>query len=252
MSQIEKITFSAGLDDETAEWVNRQHRRMENGKRLLLGIAMSIGEVLAGLQICNSCKFAEWLEKNVRFSQRTAYNYISLHNYRNQIIEACSLTEAYKMIETLEAQKKQAETLKAIQRVAEYRDTGVKPEGWRRGTDDKLAKEEAELDEPIEAVKQEAPEQKAAKAKEQAEWEPEWEPEWDEPRAEVKQAETGRNRTQFKEKIRFSADGMKDPFQDAVLDYLEGLENDIRRIEACNNIINICRLVADELQGGKA
>jgi hypothetical protein len=60
--------------------------------------------------------------------------------------------------------------------------------------------------------------------------------------------ETEKKRTEFKEKIRLSADGMKDPFQDALMDYLNGLENDNRRIEACYNIIKICKKVAVELQ----
>jgi hypothetical protein len=42
---------------------------------------------------------------------------------------------------------------------------------------------------------------------------------------------------------------MNDPFQDAIMDYLEGLENDSRRIEACHNIIKVCKRIAAELQG---
>jgi hypothetical protein len=42
---------------------------------------------------------------------------------------------------------------------------------------------------------------------------------------------------------------MNDPFQDALMDYLEGLENDSRRIESCYNIIKICKRIAVVLQG---
>jgi hypothetical protein len=37
-----------------------------------------------------------------------------------------------------------------------------------------------------------------------------------------------------------------------ILDYLEGLENDSRRIEACYNIIKVCKRIAVELQEKKA
>jgi hypothetical protein len=173
-----------------------------------------------------------------------------------------SLAEAYKQIETLEAQKKQSETQKANQRVTEYRKTGVKPDGWRRGTDDKLAKEEEERDARIDAVKKETLERKTAKEQEQAAWDirrAETRRIVEEAQAETKiinellsnEIEAGRKRAEFKEKIRLSADGMKDPFQDAILDYLDTLQNDSRRIEACYNIIKICKRIAVELQAKK-
>ena len=52
----------------------------------------------------------------------------------------------------------------------------------------------------------------------------------------------------WKEKIRLSDNGKDDAFMDAIIDYLDTLENDTRRIEACNNIIKICRNVSVELQ----
>jgi len=55
-------------------------------------------------------------------------------------------------------------------------------------------------------------------------------------------------RANWKEKIRLSDGGKEDAFMDAIIDYLEGLDNDSRRIEACNNLIKICRNIAVELQ----
>lgn len=55
-------------------------------------------------------------------------------------------------------------------------------------------------------------------------------------------------RSDFKDKIRLSDDGKKDPFVDAIMDYLNDLGNDTRRIEACNNIIKVCRNVSVKLQ----
>jgi excisionase family DNA binding protein len=62
------------------------------------------------------------------------------------------------------------------------------------------------------------------------------------------QSKEAQKRADWKEKIRLSADGMKDPFQDALMDYLNGLADDNRRIEACYNIIKICKKIANELQ----
>ena len=57
-----------------------------------------------------------------------------------------------------------------------------------------------------------------------------------------------KKRSSFKERIRLSFDGQKDPFIDALMDYLEGLDDDNRRIEACNNIIKVAKNIAKELQ----
>jgi hypothetical protein len=55
-------------------------------------------------------------------------------------------------------------------------------------------------------------------------------------------------RETWKEKIRISSGGKDDAFNDAIMDYLETLLDDNRRIEACNNIIKICRNISVELQ----
>jgi hypothetical protein len=48
-----------GLNKETADWLNDQHSRMEKGSRVLVDIALNIGEVLAAVQNCNNYNFAE-------------------------------------------------------------------------------------------------------------------------------------------------------------------------------------------------
>jgi hypothetical protein len=57
-----------------------------------------------------------------------------------------------------------------------------------------------------------------------------------------------KERQDWKEKIRLSDGGKEDAFMDALVDYLETLPSDNRRIEACNNIIKICRNISVELQ----
>jgi hypothetical protein len=116
-----------------AEWVNSQHERIGRGTRLLLNTALAIGEVLSRVSgNVPTGTFPEWLERETTCPYRTAYRYISLFNYKEQITCANNLTEAYKLVDALEARKKRSETRNAYERVAEYRKTGVKPEGWRR------------------------------------------------------------------------------------------------------------------------
>ena len=246
--------FSIGANKDTANWVNRQHQ--ENTKSFIKK-GVEIGKVLLQAQKSNDLKFVGWLKSNVEFSIQTAYNYISLFEYRDQLSSAKNITEAYRMIESLEAQKKQSEKKKAQQRVKEYLKTGVKPEGWRRGTDDKLAKEEADRDARVEASKGAEQKKKEQAAREKAEREAEREKERRREKAETdgllhfldQSAKEHEKRSAFKEQIRLSAEGGKGGFIDAFIDYLSGLENDSRRIEACHDMIKTCKRIAADLQG---
>jgi flagellar biosynthesis GTPase FlhF len=221
--------------------------------------AIRIGELLSEQRRkCTSVHtfptFEKWLnESDFDFNRQTAYQYIGVYENRKRI-NAPDLNTAYKQLADLRAKEKQTENQKANQRVAEYKKTGVKPEGWRQHTDDKLAKEEQERDNRIndyfeEVKRREAEQQRAEAERNQTAQDIELLS-----KHFANEAETIKKRIEFKEKIRLSADGMKDPFQDAILDYLNGLENDTRRIEACYNIIKICKKIANELQvsGGAA
>jgi hypothetical protein len=255
MNEVEQYKGEIGLNEVTASWLNNQHQRMGRGTRLLLDVALGMGEVLAELAKVQSRTFADWLQSNTNIPRSTAYQYMSLYNYRSQVAAAESLQEAYKQIEDLEAQKRRTETQKANNRVAEFRNTGIKPEGWRRGTDDKLVKEDQERDKRINDHFEEVKKRQSERQQEQQRAEADREQTARDidllSRHFANEAETVKKRTKFKEKIRLSADGMNDPFQDAILDYMEGLESDSRRIEACHNIIKICKRIAAELQGGK-
>jgi len=243
--------------------LRRLHALIEVNSKALIKYAIEAGEILYKTKIEFTGNFDEWVDKETNFRHTTASRYIGAYLYQNQIADADNLSKAYKMIETLEAQKKQKETASAYQRVAEYRKTGVKPENWRRGTDDKIAKEEVERDTRIEKVKQETLNRE--KERQDKEYEQEEKKRYREQQQEQYKKETDdliqsleqsakelQKRIDFKEKIRLSADGMKDPFQDAIIDYLDSLNDDNRRIEVCYNIIKICKRIANELQANKA
>jgi hypothetical protein len=252
MNEVEIYKGKAETNKDTADWINSQYLRMGKGTRLLLDIALGIGAALYEVRMSHKTTFEKWMEDNIHIHRSTAYQYMSLYNYRNQI-KAESLNEAYKQIETLAAQEKLSENQKAKQRVAEYKKTGEKPEGWRRGTDDKLAKEDQDRDKRINdhfaEVKKRTEERQHEQQRAEADREKTAQDIELLSRHFANEAETIKKRTEFKEKIRLSADGMKDPFQDAILDYLDTLENEDRRIEACYNIIKVCKRIAIELQG---
>ena len=136
-------------------------------------------------------------------------------------------------------------------RVSQAIKTGSFPSGWnpecQRLYEDRI-KEERLRDERIRKMQEEM--QKGAEERKCRE---------DERKARVEEidelvkgiTENFTRRQVFKERIRISHDGKDDPFLDAILDYLDELEDDNRRIEACYNIIKTCKGIAVDLQRGQ-
>jgi hypothetical protein len=185
--------------------------------------------------------------------------------------EAASIAEAQRKLQQEESARKQSEEQQAHARVSAYLKTGKKPEGWREGTDDKLAAEEKERNARIKAnaeAMRKQEEERKAKTREYEEETARLKAEREKAFASMQQhkeraeslnaegldallqqqTDALQERIKFKERMRVSADGMTDPFQDALIDYLNGLADDNRRIEACYNIIKICRGIAGALQ----
>ena len=204
--------------------------------------------------------FLSWLEANIDLPERTAYRYMSLHDYRNKIATMANLQEAYKQIETLEQQEKLSKKERVRSLVSEYRKTGTKPAGWDRSLDYRVKKDaeaEARQKERIEKERIER-EQRAKEYKERQETVIGNAAKIDSTFADAFQVEAENfvakteERKTWKEKIRLSDGGKEDAFMDAIIDYMETLPNDNRRIEACSNIIKICRNISIELQQATA
>jgi hypothetical protein len=234
--------------DNASQEIKRLHEGIEAKMRTSVQDAIRIGEILSGVKDKKEHgEFLPWI-KTLPFSERTAYRYIGLFDYQDKIARMADLQEAYKQVETLEAQEKLSEEKKAKERVEKYLKTGEKPEGWRRGTDDKLAQEEKERKEADRRWKENLREQTKKhenKAKETA---------YDFDRIDAMISGISGNiakRQDFKERIRVSHEGKDDPFVDAIMDYLETLDDDNRRIEACYNIIKVCKGIANDLQAKK-
>lgn len=204
---------------------------------------------------------------NIGIAKPTAYRWLERYvPEENKILTYEELTEK----KTAEAQKKAAElraNLSPDERyrslVSEFHKTGIKPLGWSQDVEDQMKrsdenykkfqeerrreKKEREEAERLQRVKE------AAEAQANSSFHFKIDSTFD---AALKIAgdaiiAKSKERQTWKEKIRLSDGGKEDTFMDAIIDYLETLENDNRRIEACNNIIKICRNISVELQAAR-
>lgn len=215
--------------------------------------AQRIGQLLMqvqeDLQKSNSWTFAEWVNKNCNFGRSTAYNYIDLFQYRMKIGASASFSDAYKQIEEIKQIEQRTENEKARARVEVAYKTGTKPDGWRRGTDDKLLQEKKESVERQKAYEE--------NLKKQAEEINRQEEERKQRRAEedviIENAQRviseaigyAEKMASWKDKLHLS--GNNSDIENMIIGYLNNLENDSRRIECCHNIIKICKQIVSDL-----
>ena len=185
-----------------------------------------------------------WIEQNCVFSERTAHRYLQLYKYRDKTVRLADLHDAYKQVKQLESAEKHTERQKSYQRVGQYKKTGIKPDGWKRGTDDTLAKEDQDRDERIRRFKERVEEDKQTKESKKKDYKQDSK-HFNE--AISKLTSRVEEREVFKEQIRISSEGKENPFIDALIDYLQGLDDDNRRLEACHNIIKVAKSIAKEL-----
>ena len=155
-----------------------------------------------------------------------------------------NLHDAYKQVKQLESAEKHTERQKSYQRVGQYKKTGIKPDGWKRGTDDTLVKEDQDRDERIRRFKERVEADKQTKESKKKDYKQDSE-QFNE--AISKLTSRVEERETFKEQIRISSEGKENPFIDALIDYLQGLDDDNRRLEACHNIIKVAKSIAKEL-----
>lgn len=219
--------------------LNILHKNIEGKLKSTVMDAIMAGEILTKVKDdLPHGAFIPWIENNCIFGRKTAHRYMGIYEYKSKCLTVSHLPEAYRLVAKLESAKKQTENQKAFKRVQEFKKSGVKPEGWRKNTDDKIYQEETDRDERIKAHKERVGQEWEGKSKaDQA---------FDNMLNGV--VENSNKRSSFKESIRLSFDGLSDPFIDALMDYLEELDDDNRRIETCHNIIKVAKNIAKELQ----
>ena len=219
--------------------LNILHKNIESKLKSTVQDAIMAGEILTKVKDdLPHGEFLPWIEKNCVFKRLTAERYMNLYEYKSKLITVNNLPDAYNQVKKLESAKKQTDNQKAFKRVQEYKKTGVKPEGWRKNTDDKIYQEDIDRDERIKQNKKRMKDEWDGRSKEDETF--------DNLLDGVINKE--RKRLSFKERIRLSFDGQGDPFIDALIDYLNELDDDNRRIEACHNIIKVTKNIAKEME----
>lgn len=238
--------------DRTAE-IQREIADLNSALKMSVQKAIRIGELLTEQkEIVGHGLFLSWLKDNIDISERSAQMYMKLFSYKDKTAEIADLQSAYRQIETIEAQAKLTKEERERKMISQFKRTGTKPDGWDRSLDYRIQK-----DKEAEAKQKERTEKEFKEREQRAKQHAEnvYKPDGllDGMRDALKVATEGiltksKERDDWKEKIRLSADGKENAFMDAIIDYMETLENDTRRIEACNNIIKICRNISVELQ----
>ena len=157
----------------------------------------------------------------------------------------------------IETRAKQDEATAIAKRVKEAKNKGARPADWDEKTEREYQRQLREDEERKQRVN-EAAEREREYKEEQRRKEDErkaklagfesFQENMDDILSDVKSDFD--KRKSFKEKIKLSQSGESDLFIDALMDYLDDLEDDNRRIEACQNIIKVCKNIAAELQMG--
>ena len=182
----------------------------------------------------------------------TANQYQRLFDYQDKCKNALHLQEAYRQLETIEQQEKQTEEQRRRSMIAEYRRTGIKPDGWSGSLGrslDYIIQKDKENETKYNEEKKKLEAERLLRAEQRKKEEQANDMFTDALNIATDEIiNKHKQRTEWKDKIRVSDTGKDDAFMDAIIDYLDTLPNDNRRIEACNNIIKICRNISVELQ----
>ena len=119
-AESEAATVKAGKLDGTlgsvVKEITRLHSEILLSARTSLQKAMRVGELLCRVRASRRGKWLDWLEQNVSFSRRTAYNYLSCFDRREslQMLQITDLSEVYALLnapkrEPVKRHKKQIE-----------------------------------------------------------------------------------------------------------------------------------------------
>jgi hypothetical protein len=190
--------------------------------------------------------FSKYLEE-VGLARRTVHAWLERYIPEEKKLLSVEELETRKQQEARAmAEKNRTEWEKAKDRVAEFKKTGKRPEGWG-SRETAMEENEREFRENQEEARRraEASNETMRRAQETLDamadrlkdgW--------------LAQGTAAQKREAFKERIRVSHEGKDDPFVDAIMDYLDTLDDDNRRVEACYNIIKVCKGIAVQIQAG--
>jgi len=123
------------MKDRTQE-IKRELAELNTTLKMTVQKAIRVGQLLSEQkEFVGHGNFVKWIENNLDISPSHATRYIKLYAYQDKCCNVQYLQDAYKQIETIEAQAKLTAEEKQRKMIAEYRKTGKKPEGWTRQLD---------------------------------------------------------------------------------------------------------------------
>jgi dsDNA-binding SOS-regulon protein len=235
-----------------AKIINELHESITGKLKSSVNEAIHVGEVLSRVKsFIPHGEFLPWIEQNCKFSRQTADNYRRLYEYADKLPTVSNLQEAYQQIEHLEKEDKISEVVKQKQRINHYLQTSEKPEGWKRGTDDKEAekiRQEREFQrERINELKTEQIKKKADREKEQ-----ERDNLVDEGFKAAREFISETINNHFKHthlNLSGYADNMsQQEMFSAIERYINSFEDSSRQLEATHNLIKKLKMIASGLQ----
>jgi len=234
--------------EQAKEEIISLHSGIMTAARRSVQDAIKIGQIISEQKKqLQHGEFLPWVE-GLPISQQTTSNYMRLYNHSNKLLNIGNLQEAYKQIESFEHQQKQTEEQRKRSMIAEYRKTGIKPDGWDRSLDYVIQKDKEQAER--QKAELEKIEQERQKRKEEREQQQQAQDIFSSvlEKATNEIFEKHAEKEQWQDKIKLSDNGKDNAFMDAIIEYLDTLDDDNRRIEACYNIIKICKNIAITLQ----
>lgn len=242
------------LDKHIIDKINDAHEGVVQSSKDAIQYAIMAGAELSRIKslvehgdfipILNSGKF--------KFGERTAQRYMQVADYSAKTTQLSDLQEAYKLIESEESKKKQAEQADQRQRIQYRIEHNEKPSTWQRSDDYAWKKHQEEAQARSQRIKDFQESQLNISA------------------TDKDTSELDEDLNRAKEKASGSADFINDYLKNEqskladmqnlkitnqnggilqlVESYLAGLGSDSQRIEECYNIIKYCKDKAIKLQ----
>ena len=92
------------MKDRTQE-IKRELAELNTTLKMTVQKAIRVGQLLSEQkEFVGHGNFVKWIENNLDIGQVTAHKYMNLYQYQNKISLSENLQDAYKQIETFEAQ----------------------------------------------------------------------------------------------------------------------------------------------------
>lgn len=232
------------VDKHIVDRINDAHEGVVQSSQDAIQYAITAGQELNRIKdMAEHGEFLDTLNSGIfKFRERTAQRYMRVANYSAKTTALSDLQEAYRLVESEEAKKKQAEQANQRQRL-EYRSQhNEKPATWQRSDDyawQKLQKEREERDERISKAK----EQMSAQAEQKAESKRQSEHEFESIRQYI-----SNEQSKIDKMSKLKISNQNGSIIDLLDSYLSGLSTDSQRMEECHNIIKYCKDIANRLQ----